>query len=128
METSRIPASKIQHRLNIQHSNLPNQASKARLIQKNMATEVEVHNPSLDPSPQPQSISSRDRQPDIEDPDTAPPLHAVNIAPRWNESKTMIWRVTATCLSAFVMGANDAAYGAIIPYVRIPQLEPISKT
>ena len=46
-----------------------------------------------------------------------PPSHAVNIAPRWNESKAMIWRVTATFWCALVMGANDAAYGAIIPYV-----------
>lgn len=49
--------------------------------------------------------------------DESPPLHAVNVAPRWNESKTTIWKVTATCLCAFVMGSNDAAYGAIIPYV-----------
>ncbi|CAG8204761.1 unnamed protein product [Penicillium nalgiovense] len=48
--------------------------------------------------------------------DTAP-LHAVNVAPRWNESKTTIWKVTATCWCAFVMGSNDAAYGAVIPYV-----------
>ncbi|KAJ5714207.1 uncharacterized protein N7483_011388 [Penicillium malachiteum] len=54
-----------------------------------------------------------------QNPDDAPPLHAVNIAPRWNESKTMIWRLTATFLSSFVMGANDAAYGAIIPYLEL---------
>ncbi|KAJ5741408.1 hypothetical protein N7533_010817, partial [Penicillium manginii] len=46
--------------------------------------------------------------------DETPPSHAVSISPRWNESKTMIWRLTATCWCAFVMGANDAAYGAII--------------
>ncbi|CDM31412.1 hypothetical protein DTO013E5_434 [Penicillium roqueforti] len=51
--------------------------------------------------------------------DESPPLHAVNVAPRWNESKTTIWKVTATCLCAFVMGSNDAAYGAIIPYLEI---------
>ncbi|KAJ5740852.1 hypothetical protein N7493_000724 [Penicillium malachiteum] len=54
-----------------------------------------------------------------QDPDDSPPLHAVNIAPRWNESKTMIWRLTATFLSSFVMGANDATYGAIIPYLEL---------
>ncbi|KAK5806315.1 hypothetical protein VI817_000573 [Penicillium citrinum] len=46
--------------------------------------------------------------------DETPPSHAFNIAPRWNESKTMVWRLTATWWCAFVMGANDAAYGAII--------------
>ncbi|KAJ5674002.1 hypothetical protein N7462_009441 [Penicillium macrosclerotiorum] len=51
--------------------------------------------------------------------DDIPPLHAVNIAQRWNESKTMIWRVTATFWCAFVMGSNDAAYGAIIPYLQL---------
>ncbi|KAJ5873793.1 uncharacterized protein N7529_002223 [Penicillium soppii] len=49
--------------------------------------------------------------------DETPPLHAVNVAPRWNESKTTIWKLTATFWCAFVMGSNDAAYGAIIPYV-----------
>ncbi|OQE22906.1 hypothetical protein PENFLA_c012G01748 [Penicillium flavigenum] len=49
--------------------------------------------------------------------DDTPPLHAVNVAPRWNESKTTIWKVTATFWCAFVMGSNDAAYGAIIPYL-----------
>jgi hypothetical protein len=47
----------------------------------------------------------------------AAPPHAVNIATRWNESKTTIWKVTATFWCMLVMGANDAAYGAIIPYV-----------
>ena len=51
------------------------------------------------------------------DADVAPP-HAVNIAPRWNESKSTIWKLSATLWCGFVMGANDAAYGAIIPYVR----------
>ncbi|KAJ5151891.1 MFS general substrate transporter [Penicillium capsulatum] len=47
----------------------------------------------------------------------APPQHAVDIAPRWNESTTNIWRLSATLWCGFVMGANDAAYGAIIPYL-----------
>lgn len=45
------------------------------------------------------------------------PSHAVSIAPRWNESKATIWKVTATFWCMLVMGANDAAYGAIIPYL-----------
>ncbi|KAE8331069.1 cytochrome P450 [Aspergillus sergii] len=56
--------------------------------------------------------------------DDTPPLHAVNVALRWNGSKTMIWRVLATFWCALVMGSNDAAYGAIIPYTScISQLE-----
>ncbi|KAJ5366226.1 hypothetical protein N7541_000167 [Penicillium brevicompactum] len=51
--------------------------------------------------------------------DDAPPLHAVNVALRWNESKSTIWKLTATCWCALVMGSNDAAYGAIIPYLEI---------
>lgn len=38
----------------------------------------------------------------------APP-HAVNIPPRWNESKSTVWRATATGWCISVMGANDAA-------------------
>ena len=52
------------------------------------------------------------------------PSHAVSIAPRWNESGIMAWRVTATFWCTLVMGANDAAYGAIIPYVRLPAGDP----
>ncbi|KAI2817690.1 hypothetical protein CBS115989_5765 [Aspergillus niger] len=48
-----------------------------------------------------------------------PPSNAVTVALRWNESKTMIWRVLATFCGALVMGANDAAYGAIIPYLQL---------
>lgn len=55
-------------------------------------------------------------------PDETPPSHAINIAPRWNESKTTIWRLSATFWCGLMMGANDAAYGAIIPYVRIELL------
>ncbi|RAL11480.1 MFS transporter [Aspergillus homomorphus CBS 101889] len=48
-----------------------------------------------------------------------PPVHAVNVAPRWNESRTMVWRLSATFWCALVMGANDAAYGAIISYLEL---------
>lgn len=48
--------------------------------------------------------------------DFAPP-HAVNIITSWNESKSTVWRITATFWCMLVMGANDAAYGAILPYV-----------
>ncbi|KAJ5587842.1 uncharacterized protein N7459_003607 [Penicillium hispanicum] len=47
------------------------------------------------------------------------PSHAVNVATRWNESKTTTWKLSATLWCAFVMGANDAAYGALIPYLEL---------
>ncbi|RYP09748.1 hypothetical protein DL764_001083 [Monosporascus ibericus] len=34
---------------------------------------------------------------------------------RWNESVTVLFRVLSTFWSFFLMGANDAAYGAILP-------------
>ncbi|KAE8418970.1 major facilitator superfamily domain-containing protein [Aspergillus pseudocaelatus] len=79
-------------------------------------------NPNLAPPPSVSSstatrVTSVSASPGSED-DT-PPLHAVNVALRWNGSKTMIWRVTATFWCALVMGSNDAAYGAIIPYLEL---------
>lgn len=46
--------------------------------------------------------------PTTQNDEEAAPLHAVNIATRWNESKTTIWKVTATFWCMVVMGANDA--------------------
>ncbi|OQE31723.1 hypothetical protein PENSTE_c001G06847 [Penicillium steckii] len=60
--------------------------------------------------------------------DETPPSHAFSVAPRWNESKAMVWRLTATCWCAFVMGANDAAYGAIISSTGAAFLELIYAT
>lgn len=82
-----------------------------------MTTSVEPPNDGPSETLQSQSVDTHGPPIGMEDPENTPPSHAVDIAPRWNESKTMIWRVTATCYCAFVMGANDAAYGAIIPYV-----------
>lgn len=50
------------------------------------------------------------------------PLLRSNVIPSWNDSKVTVWRVTATLWCALVMGANDAAYGAIISYVSLPVL------
>jgi hypothetical protein len=38
-------------------------------------------------------------------------------AERWNQSQTNVYRVLAAFWSLLVMGMNDAAYGAIIPYL-----------
>lgn len=37
---------------------------------------------------------------------------------RWNAPRGNLWRTLAAFWSFVVMGANDAAYGALIPYVR----------
>ena len=51
---------------------------------------------------------------------------------RWNEPRINISRTLAACFGFIIMGMNDAAYGALIPYVRsqyptpssLPQLSP----
>ncbi|KAJ5630699.1 uncharacterized protein N7484_010799 [Penicillium longicatenatum] len=83
-----------------------------------MSNSAEARDFTPSDTSQSQSVDTHGPPIGIEDPGD-PPSHAVDIAPRWNESKTMIWRVTATCYCAFVMGANDAAYGAIIPYLEL---------
>jgi hypothetical protein len=100
---------------------------KPSSIQSEMRSESTISNPpwqssvEADQHQDDQSISSQTE-------DETPPLHAVNVAPRWNESKTTLWKVTATFWCAFVMGSNDAAYGAIIPYVCTVQNLMQSKT
>lgn len=37
--------------------------------------------------------------------------------PRWNESRESVIRIIATFFTFFVMGANDAAYGPLLPHV-----------
>ena len=45
------------------------------------------------------------------------PSHAVHALERWNQSRTSIFKTLSTFFGFTVMGANDAAYGAIIPYL-----------
>lgn len=46
-----------------------------------------------------------------------PPEGAVSALERWNQSKTNIFKIISTFFGFVVMGANDAAYGALIPYL-----------
>lgn len=46
------------------------------------------------------------------------PSTTVNVVERWNHPKVNIPRTFATFFAFAIMGANDAAYGALIPYVR----------
>lgn len=50
--------------------------------------------------------------------DSEPPEHAVSILPRWNDSRSNIFKTMSTFFGFLVMGANDAIYGAIIPYLQ----------
>lgn len=49
----------------------------------------------------------------------SPTTQAPEKQERWNQSRTNIYRTFAAFWSFIVMGSNDAAYGALIPYVRI---------
>jgi fucose permease len=46
------------------------------------------------------------------------PEHAVSITERWNGSRLNIFKTASTFFGFIVMGANDAAYGAILPYLQ----------
>ncbi|KAJ4341916.1 hypothetical protein N0V95_007101 [Ascochyta clinopodiicola] len=45
------------------------------------------------------------------------PSTTVSVTERWNYPKANIYRTFATLFAFMIMGANDAAYGAIIPYL-----------
>ncbi len=45
------------------------------------------------------------------------PSHAVSAYERWNQSNSNIFKTMSTFFGFIIMGANDAAYGAIIPYL-----------
>ncbi|KIW06547.1 uncharacterized protein PV09_02977 [Verruconis gallopava] len=87
----------------------------------------------LHPKPSPKALltkissrrsRSRGDQPELErqtavneelpGPTTAP----VVVQQRWNESKVMIYRTIAAFWGFTIMGANDAAIGALIPYLQ----------
>ena len=50
----------------------------------------------------------------------SPTTQAAEKLERWNQSRTNVYRTFAAFWSFVVMGSNDAAYVALIPYVRIP--------
>lgn len=52
---------------------------------------------------------------------TAPP-HATEVLERWNSSRTNMSRFFSTLFSFIVLGANDAAFGALIPYASIDRV------
>lgn len=46
-----------------------------------------------------------------------PPSTATRALEKWNSPRSNAWRIAASFWSFFVCGANDAAYGALIPYL-----------
>lgn len=50
--------------------------------------------------------------------DNQPTGDAFPALERWNQSKSNIFKVVSTFIGFIVMGANDAVYGAIIPYLQ----------
>ncbi|KKY25005.1 putative mfs transporter [Phaeomoniella chlamydospora] len=46
-----------------------------------------------------------------------PPTTAVPILQRWNNPRINMWRCFATFYSFIILGTNDSAYGALIPYL-----------
>ncbi|EEP80376.1 conserved hypothetical protein [Uncinocarpus reesii 1704] len=46
-----------------------------------------------------------------------PPLTATSIPHSWNFPRINIWRLFAANFSFIILGLNDAAYGALIPYL-----------
>lgn len=53
---------------------------------------------------------------------TLPSPTTANTTPqlqRWNYPRINLWRILATFWSFIILGANDAAYGALIPYLEV---------
>ncbi|KAI9792245.1 MAG: hypothetical protein M1833_001244 [Piccolia ochrophora] len=49
--------------------------------------------------------------------ESAAPATAASALQRWNKPRLNMWRLFATFASFTILGANDAAYGALIPYL-----------
>jgi hypothetical protein len=50
----------------------------------------------------------------------SPTTHPAVKAEQWNHPRSNLFRTMAAFWSFVVMGSNDAAYGALIPYVSVP--------
>ena len=55
--------------------------------------------------------------------DEAIPPRAAAVVEKWNEPIGNVFRVGAVFFSLFVSGANDAAYGALIPYLETTAIQ-----
>jgi hypothetical protein len=55
----------------------------------------------------------------------SPTTQAAERLERWNQSRTNMYRTFSAFWSFVVMGSNDAAYGALIPYVRKTSIQSL---
>ena len=72
------------------------------------------------------SLNISDRASQDDDPVESlpsPTTQATEKLERWNQSRTNLCRTFAAFWSFVVMGSNDAAYGALIPYVNLQLLQ-----
>ncbi|RYP31528.1 hypothetical protein DL767_005706 [Monosporascus sp. MG133] len=79
----------------------------------------QAYRPSTDASRRSSSKdvpSSPERESDMSP--LPPPTTAVDVVQSWNNPRSNIARVAACFWSFTVMGANDAAYGPLIPYIQ----------
>ncbi|KAJ4991363.1 MFS transporter [Stagonosporopsis vannaccii] len=88
--------------------------------------EVELQDVSSYPQPPPDAktapgLKIEDRTSQEDDPVESlpsPTTQAAEKLERWNQSRTNVSRTFAAFWSFVVMGSNDAAYGALIPYLQ----------
>ncbi|GAW14199.1 hypothetical protein ANO14919_035960 [Xylariales sp. No.14919] len=62
--------------------------------------------------------TSSDEEKQVDDSSPPTPLTATEVKEKWNYPRANIQRVSACFYSFIVMGANDAAYGPLIPYLQ----------
>ena len=78
--------------------------------------------PTISKQQQPSAPLSRQRSDDALVDECQTPASGSNFVAqplqRWNESPSTIFRLFSTFFTFFVMGANDAAYGPLLPSVR----------
>lgn len=77
---------------------------------------------SEQPELQPKSEATPGPSDEADDYATLPSPITANTTPqlqRWNYPRINLWRVLATFWSFVILGLNDAAYGALIPYLEV---------
>lgn len=53
--------------------------------------------------------------------------NVVEVQQTWKYPKINAWRIAAVFFAFINFGMNDACYGALIPYVRIPRSAPFTR-
>mgnify|MGYP005989727971 CR=1 len=83
---------------------------------------IQIPAPTINKQQQPSAPLSRQRSDDALVDECQTPSSENNFVAqplqRWNESPSTIFRLFSTFFTFFVMGANDAAYGPLLPSVR----------